>query len=240
MNNANGKAFITNNCLLSDTLALPSADVNIKGSPWANTRQMRVGHGQEAWKRHLAMTRVPSDSDEGCFVTAESGRASAGETAMGGKSIEFQFIEARPDLLLYVWRKNWQWKQLRERWQEWSRAWKNCNTKRSRKKTRIIYFSKETKPSLLCPIKEAWFGEGSAALSASLDSTYGSQRRKIKQPLSPKQNSKTNCGEYLFHTTRRKDVELTAVSGSEARKPLACSKALNMLTPKVRKTKGNS
>lgn len=46
---------------------------------------------------------------------AETGRASAGGTAMGEKFIEFQFIETGLDFLLYIWRKNWQWKQLRER-----------------------------------------------------------------------------------------------------------------------------
>lgn len=51
---------------------------------------------------------------------------------------------------------------------------------------------------------------------------------------------KTNSGEYFFHTTRRKDVELTVMNGSEARKPLAFSKALNRLAPKIPKTKGNS
>lgn len=44
----------------------------------------------------------------------------------------------------------------------------------------------------------------------------------------------------LFHTTRREDVKLTAVKGSEARKPLAFSKALNRLVPEIQKTKGNS
>lgn len=46
---------------------------------------------------------------------AETGRASAGGIATGEKFIEFQFIETGPDFLLYIWRKNWHWKQLRER-----------------------------------------------------------------------------------------------------------------------------
>lgn len=68
-NNAKSQAFIINNCLLSDTLTLLSADVTIKGSAWAKTEGR---WGQETWKRWLARTRVPPDSDEGCFDTGDS------------------------------------------------------------------------------------------------------------------------------------------------------------------------
>lgn len=46
--------------------------------------------------------------------------------------------------------------------------------------------------------------------------------------------------DYLFHTTHRKNVELTVINSSEARKPLAFSKALSRLTPKIQKTKDNT
>lgn len=78
---------------------------------------MRAGQGQETWKRWVARTRVPSDSDECCFVTgaAETVRESAGGAVTGEKCIEFQFTETAADFFLYIWRKNWHQRQLRER-----------------------------------------------------------------------------------------------------------------------------
>lgn len=58
--------------------------------------------------------------------------------------------------------------------------------------------------------------------------------------LTPQTKLKTNSGEYIFYTTYGNDVELTAVNGSQDRKPLAFNKALNRLSPKIQKTKGNT
>lgn len=84
MNNANSKAFIINNCLLSDTLTLLSADVTIKGSPWAKTE----GRWGQDVARTLRRDGWPGLESSQIVMkagltqgTAETARASAGGTA---------------------------------------------------------------------------------------------------------------------------------------------------------------
>lgn len=82
---------------------------------------------------------------------------------------------------------------------------------------------------------------GSAGLSASLDLAQSGQKKDHQTIPTPQTKglwSKTSSGEYLYHTTWN-NVELAGVNGSEARKPLAFSKALNSLAPKNQKTEDN-
>lgn len=130
------KPFVINSCLLSDTLALPSADGRIKGSPWANMegrwgQDMARRLGRDGWQGpespQIVMKAVLTQG------AAEKGRACAGGTATGEKMYWISIYWNKTRIFLYVWRKNWHWKQLGGRWQKWSRAWKSYNIKRSRK-----------------------------------------------------------------------------------------------------------
>lgn len=92
MNNANGEAFIINNCLLSDTLTLLSADVNTKGSLWAITE----GRWGQDTARRLGRDGWPGPESPQIVMkvgltqgTVETDRASAGGTAMGEEITEF-------------------------------------------------------------------------------------------------------------------------------------------------------
>lgn len=68
MNNANSEAFIINNCLFSGSLTLLSADVTIKGSPWAKTE----GRCGQSLEEMAGQDWSPPISDEGWFDTGDS------------------------------------------------------------------------------------------------------------------------------------------------------------------------
>lgn len=102
MNNANGEAFIINNCLLSDTLTLLSADVNTKGSLWAVTE----GRWGQDTARRLGRDGWPGPESPQIVMkvgltqgTVETEHLQE-ELQWGKKLLNFKLIETGPDFLL--------------------------------------------------------------------------------------------------------------------------------------------
>lgn len=142
----------------------------------------------------------------------------------------FQFVETRPYFLLCVSMKDWLWKHLRERWQEWSSAWVPYEKQR-----RLGSFTLQVnKASRHDKRREdnKWSGEGNTGLSLSLDLTHWGQRRKIKQP--PQIWNQIQWDTFF---TWQEGCGTHCPDGLGARNPLVFNKASTRLIPKPRRLK---